>query len=123
MTRTQQSVLAVLHAEPTFLSAQEIHARVNSGAGGAGLASVYRAVQALAESGRIDVRHDPGGEARYRSCATKQHHHHLVCQACGETVEVSTPSMERWVHQVATRHGYAVVDHTLEILGTCARCS
>ena len=59
------------------------------------------------------------GEAIYRRCSAT-HHHHLVCRACGATVEVEGPAVERWTRAVAAEHGYADVSHTLEIFGTCA---
>lgn len=50
------------------------------------------------------------------------HHHHLVCRACGRTVEVAGPAVESWADRVAAQHGYADVSHTLEIFGTCPTC-
>ena len=61
-------------------------------------------------------------EAVYRACST-HHHHHLVCRACGRTVEVEGPAVERWADKVAEDHGFRDVTHTLEIFGTCADCA
>ena len=61
------------------------------------------------------------GEAVYRRCCGT-HHHHLVCRACGATVEVEGPTVERWADAVAGEHGFADVSHTLEIFGTCPDC-
>ena len=60
------------------------------------------------------------GEAIYRRCSDT-HHHHLVCRACGATVEVEGPAVERWTDAIAAEHGFADVSHTLEIFGTCPR--
>ena len=48
------------------------------------------------------------GEAVYRRCSGT-HHHHLVCRACGATVEVEGPAVERWTTAIAAEHGYADV--------------
>jgi Fur family ferric uptake transcriptional regulator len=123
MTRAQRAVLAALADTTAFLSAQEIHARLRTQGERVGLTSVYRALQGLSEDGRVDVLRTPSGEATYRSCGSSRHHHHLVCDRCGATVEVEAPALERWVAQVAAEHGYRTPEHTLEISGTCSRCS
>jgi Fur family ferric uptake transcriptional regulator len=38
-------------------------------------------------------------------------------------VEVAGPAVERWADRVAADHGFADVDHTLEIIGTCTTCA
>jgi Fur family ferric uptake transcriptional regulator len=123
MTRAQRAVLAALTGHDTFVSAQDLHARIRTTGGTVGLTSVYRALQSLAEAGQVDVRRTDAGEATYRACGSDRHHHHLVCTGCGATVELEAPALERWVGQVADRHGYRVDGHTLEISGRCRRCA
>jgi Fur family ferric uptake transcriptional regulator len=122
-TRAQRSVLAMLATERSFVSAQDLHARLRGSGDRIGLTSVYRALQALADAGDVDVRRTDTGESTYRRCGSGAHHHHLVCRVCGATVEVAAPSLEAWVTRVARKHGYSVDDHTLEVTGTCSRCS
>ena len=87
-----------------------------------GLSTVYRTLQALADSGEVDVLRGEDGETRYRRCSGS-HHHHLVCRACGRTVEVEGPTVERWASAVALEHGFTDVSHTLEIFGRCPTCA
>ena len=84
-------------------------------------ATVYRTLQKLSDSGEVDMLRTEDGEAIYRRCSAT-HHHHLVCRACGATVEVEGPAVERWTRAIATEHGYDDISHTLEIFGTCASC-
>jgi Fur family transcriptional regulator, ferric uptake regulator len=123
MTRAQRAVLDALAEDPAFRSAQDVHALIRSRGGSVGLTSVYRALQSLADGGQVDVRRTAAGEATYRRCGTGRHHHHLVCTECGATVEVEAPALERWVTQLADRHGYLVDGHTLEVSGRCGRCA
>ncbi len=78
---------------------------------GVGLTTVYRTLQALADSGEVDVLRASMAEAVYRRCSTG-HHHHLVCRNCGRTVEVEGPAVERWADRVAAEHGFVDVSHT-----------
>ncbi len=121
-TRQRHAVITCLGRFDDFRSAQEIHALVQDAGERVGLATVYRTLQALAESGEIDVLRSEDGEALYRRCHHTEHHHHLVCRGCGRTVEVDGPAVERWARSVAREHGFTDVSHTLELFGVCSDC-
>ncbi|MGB8020855.1 MAG: Fur family transcriptional regulator [Candidatus Nanopelagicales bacterium] len=121
-TRQRAAVLALLDEAEEFVSAQELHARLRSAGHSVGLSTVYRTLQALAVSSDVDVLLTAEGEARYRSCSTG-HHHHLVCRACGRTVEVRNAFVERWASEVGADHGFTEISHTLEVFGICPVCS
>jgi Fur family ferric uptake transcriptional regulator len=121
-TKAQRAVLDVLDAAGRFLSAQDIHARLRQDGSTVGLTSVYRALQSLADEGAIDVLRTGHGETTFRRCDSDAHHHHLVCRVCGATIEVETPGLERWLSGLGRAHSFTVEGHTLEIVGTCARC-
>lgn len=121
MTRQQAAVAELLEKCNDFTSAQTVHARLRDAGEGVGLATVYRALQAMVEAGTVDVLRTDEGEAVYRACST-HHHHHLVCRECGRTVEVEGPAVEQWTDRVAAQHGFTDVTHTLEIFGTCGAC-
>src|SRR5699024_10623815 len=85
-----------------------------------GLATVYRNLQALSRSGRLDVLVAGDGESLYRQCEDTGHHHHLVCRECGRTVEFLAPKLESAMDAIAHEHGFTDVDHTLEVFGLCS---
>jgi Fur family ferric uptake transcriptional regulator len=120
-TRQRAAVNAVFDELEGFHSAQDVHARMRASGDTIGLSTVYRAVQALVDDGELDTIRTDNGEAIYRRCSAR-HHHHLVCRSCGLTVEVEGPTVERWADRVAGEHGFVDVKHTLEIFGTCADC-
>lgn len=121
-TRQRKAVAAVLAECAEFRTAQQVHESLRAAGDNVGLSTVYRALQAMADAGEIDVLRSDAGEASYRRCSDT-HHHHLVCRQCGATVEVEGPTVEKWTRAVATEHGYTDVSHTLEIFGLCARCA
>lgn len=120
-TRQRRAVSAVLGDLDGFHSAQQIHDRLRQRGESVGLSTVYRTLQALADAAEVDVLRTDDGAAIYRRCSSG-HHHHLVCRACGRTVEVEGPTVERWADNVAAEHGFSEVAHTLEIFGRCADC-
>lgn len=121
-TRQRLAITDALREATDFQSAQDIHDTLRQAGDKVGLATVYRTLQAMAEAGEVDVRHNPAGEATYRRCSPS-HHHHLVCRSCGRTVEITGSAVERWAHAVAEEHGFSEVSHTVELVGLCADCA
>ena len=120
-TRQRTAVVEALADAGDFRSAQEIHALLAERGDPVGLATVYRTLQRLADTGEVDLLRTDAGELAYRRCSDT-HHHHLVCRSCGATLEVEGPTVERWASAVAVEHGFIDVSHTLEVFGTCASC-
>ena len=119
-TKQRKAVAEVLATISKFSSAQEVHSILISRGEKVGLATVYRTLQALAETGAIDVlRND--GEALYRACSN-DHHHHLVCTGCNKTTEISAPEVEIWTEKIAREQGYFISGHTIEVFGLCKNC-
>ena len=121
-TARRDAVRQVLAGCEGFRSAQDIYADLRADGSKIGLTTVYRALQALSDAGEVDVLRTDDGESVYRRCSTG-HHHHLVCRACGRTVEVEGPTVERWAIRMAADHGFTDVSHTLEVFGTCNACA
>ncbi|HEU5266259.1 MAG TPA: Fur family transcriptional regulator [Jatrophihabitans sp.] len=125
-TRQGAAVRDALRAAGGFRSAQDVYAVLRGNGATVGLSTVYRHLQALVDDNLVDVIHTTDGEATYRFCGDPvegHHHHHLVCRNCGRTEEIEGRAVERWAGEVARTHGYAEVDHTVELFGVCPRCA
>lgn len=121
VTRQRQAVTDLLAEHDGFLSAQQLHAALRASGHSVGLATVYRNLALLVDSGELDTLVRDDGETLYRRCG-RAHHHHLVCRRCGHTVEISGPTVEAWADRVAGEHGFTDVRHSLELFGLCADC-
>lgn len=121
-TRQRTAISDALRAAGGFRSAQELHDELRAAGARVGLTTIYRELQALADSGEVDVLRRADGEAMYRQCESDDHHHHLVCRSCGTSVEIESAAVERWAEQTARRHGFSRVSHTAELYGLCADC-
>lgn len=122
-TRQKRALAAALAASDQFRSAQDIFADLRARGENIGLTTIYNQLRALADAGEVDALQAGSGETLYRRCNTDQHHHHLVCRLCGRTVEVEGPEVERWADEIAERHGFVEITHTIEILGVCRACA
>ena len=118
ITRQRTAVLEALRRAPEPLSAKDIHAGLGHSVG---LATVYRALQGLVDSGQVDVFRRDTGEALFRLCKPV-HHHHLVCQRCGRVEEIDACEVEPWAARVGRRRGFSVTGHQADVFGVCASC-
>ena len=80
------------------------------------LATVYRTMRVLEESGAIQRHAFGGGPARFEG-AEGGHHDHLIDIDTGEVVEFSSARIEALQEEIAARLGYEIVHHRLELYG------
>ena len=94
----------------------ELHKRVSLVDTKISIATVYRTVKLLEESGII-ARHDfKEGKSRYEP-STDEHHDHLIDINSGEIIEFVDKEIEILQNKVAKKLGYKLVDHKLELYG------
>ena len=122
MTKQRAAILDVLR-EGSFRSAQDWHDRLKSVGAATGLATVYRALQALVDTGDVDTVVTESGETLYRLCSrAERHHHHVRCRECGAADDIDLPSLEAWATQMGSQYGYSRIEHVVELTGVCATC-
>jgi Fur family transcriptional regulator, ferric uptake regulator len=121
----RRAVVELLGRQNCCLSAQEIFDGLRRARRPVGIASVYRALDALVDL-RLVKRVDAGdGLARFEAApADGDHHHHLVCRDCGKVEAFSDSHLERAIDRVAHgRLGYQVDEHEVVLTGACAECA
>ncbi|OBF96312.1 transcriptional repressor [Mycobacterium sp. 852002-51152_SCH6134967] len=121
-TRQRAAIADLLENVDEFRSAQELHDELRRRGEGIGLTTVYRTLQQMAAAGVVDTLRTDTGESVYRRCS-EDHHHHLVCRACGSTVEIQGGDVETWTADIARQHGFSDISHTIEIFGVCGQCT
>ena len=95
----------------------ELHKRVSIVDNKISIATVYRTVKLLEESGIIE-RHDfKEGKSRYEP-STEEHHDHLIDINSGEIIEFVDKDIEELQNKIAQKLGYKLVDHKLELYGS-----
>jgi Fur family ferric uptake transcriptional regulator len=117
------ALVDLLDTQTCCASAADLHETLRNRGRDVGLASVYRVLESLLESGLVQ-RVDVGdGVARYEPVRTsEEHHHHLVCTGCGKVEAFTDPGLERAIHRVEETSGYAVDTHDVVLHGACADC-
>jgi Fur family ferric uptake transcriptional regulator len=121
-SRQRDAITEVFFATPGHVSADELVLRVRSVDKRVSVATVYRTLKLLGESGLASSRDFGEGQTRWESAVGRPHHDHLVCTQCGKIVEFANDEIERLQATVARRHGFHVESHRLELYGRCGDC-
>jgi Fur family ferric uptake transcriptional regulator len=121
-SRQREQIAQIFFGLQGHVSVDELLVRARREDPRVSLATVYRTMKLLAESGLAAVRQFGDGQTRYELAAGRAHHDHLICVDCGEIVEFSNQQIEALQAEVARRHGFEVERHRLELYGRCARC-
>jgi len=86
-----------------------------------GLATIYRTLKLFCETGLAQERHF-GTQTQFDNVAHKGHHDHMICTSCGKIVEFQNCQIEKLQEEVATKNGFSIQTHKLELYGLCANC-
>lgn len=87
-----------------------------------GVATVYRTIKLLKNSGRAHERHFGTKHAVYEPHHENTHHDHLICLECKKIVEFENHAIERLQENVAKKYGYTLTNHKHELYGYCKDC-
>ncbi|HYU56892.1 MAG TPA: Fur family transcriptional regulator [Actinomycetota bacterium] len=120
-TRQRLAILRSVAAERRPVTAQDLYARLRGSGPSPGLATVYRTLRSLADAGVLRTFPAGEGEVAYRLCEPG-HHHHLICEGCGQVVEIPSCEVEEWASGVAERRGFTAAHHQADIFGLCPKC-
>lgn len=71
----------------------------------------------FAQKNRFD-----NGRVRYEHRHLGQHHDHMICTKCRKIIEFRNEQLERLQAQIASTHGFLMLQHKMEIYGICFGC-
>lgn len=116
VTEQRKVIARVLSESVDHPSVDTLYTRASAIDPGISIATIYRTVRLFEEAGIIE-HHDFGdGKARYEP-APDAHHDHLIDVETGAVLEFVDPELETLQRELATRLGFRLVDHRLELYG------
>tara|TARA_Y100001935_G_scaffold167881_1_gene138325 strand:+ start:4513 stop:4920 length:408 start_codon:yes stop_codon:yes gene_type:complete len=80
------------------------------------MATVYRTMKLFEDTNIVVVRDFGDGRSRYE-IFSNEHHDHLIDTESGEVIEFVNDEIEELQHKVATKLGYVLTGHRLELYG------
>ena len=121
LTGPRRAVAELIEHREGHFTAADLVAEARERKLAIGRATIFRALDLLAELGLVERLDLPTGEHAYVACEPR-HHHHVVCSRCGRSAEIADEGLRSVVESVAARTGYTVDTHRLELFGLCPRC-
>ncbi len=122
VTPQRMLVLEILE-KGSHLDAMAIHKRAAKARRGLSLATVYRALAALTESGLVEQRYlDSDHSREYYEAVRGPEHHHMTCLGCGEVIEFETRRIRQIRSELEAMKGWVLQRTCLCIEGYCPKC-
>lgn len=115
VTLPRVKILQILESagnDSRHMSAEDVYKSLLEAGDDVGLATVYRVLTQFEGAGLV-VRHNFESGHSVFEMAREEHHDHMVCTETGEVVEFCEPAIERLQREIADRHGYELIDHSL----------
>jgi Fur family transcriptional regulator, ferric uptake regulator len=105
------------------VTAREIGDLLRARGDSVGVASIYRTLELL-DRLRLVQRIEVGeGTARYEpALPSGEHHHHLVCERCGEVTPFEDDGLERAISRASRRVDFVIDAHDVTLRGECPAC-
>ena len=120
----RETIIGLLEGKTCAVSAQEIEDELRAGDRAVARASIYRVLDELVDHGLVNRLEVGSGVALYETIDPGgEHHHHLVCERCGDLVPFDDPALERAIARLGERLGCHVETHEIVLRGTCPSCS
>jgi len=112
-TTPRMKVLELLEASAQrHLSAEDIYRGLIESGEDVGLATVYRVLTQFENAGLVTRRNFEGGHSVFE-LDSGLHHDHMVCLETGKVIEFVSEEIERLQQEIAARHGYELIEHSL----------
>ncbi len=113
VTLPRVKILQILESsEDHHMSAEDVYRALLESGEDVGLATVYRVLNQFESAGLV-VRHNfEGGHSVYE-IERSDHHDHMVCVKTGDVVEFVSEEIEALQKEIAEKHGFKLVDHSL----------
>jgi Fur family ferric uptake transcriptional regulator len=120
----RRAVVELLGRQSCAVTAIDIDGALRAEGQTVARASVYRTLEQLAELGLIQRLEVGQGTARYEPVdPSGDHHHHLVCDRCGEVVPFEDRELEKAIDRLSRRVAFKVDDHEVVLHGACGACA
>jgi Fur family transcriptional regulator, ferric uptake regulator len=121
ITPQREMIVEALAHSPQHVTAEEIYAQVHERSRAVNIATIYRTLDLLVERGMACRAGLQDGRVVY---AASNHgpHLHLVCRACGGSIDASQEALSFLDGQLKQQYGFAADLQHMTLAGLCSAC-
>lgn len=122
MTPQRVAVVKILSESFQHPSIERINEIVQNDFPMTSLATVYKTVSLLKEMGLVMEIAGAGNTGSRFDAIQDIPHPHLICNSCGEIVDLEPLEIDDISNDIAVKTGYKIKSHNLTFHGLCSRC-
>jgi Fur family transcriptional regulator, ferric uptake regulator len=122
VTPHRQLILETFLGNEGHRSVEDIYRVVRESDPRIGYTTVYRTMKILIDCGLAREIDLADGITRYEHLYNHQHHDHMICMECGNSIEFYNEDIEAVQDAASEQLGFKVLDHKLQIYGVCKDC-
>lgn len=124
MTRARENVFREILSSPgVHPNAEDIHRRLRIKKKPVGLATIYRTLNLLVESGLVTAIDLGESHSHFEPDWDRISHGHLICLSCGRVQEFSHAQIQAAVKKIGEEKGYLLDKFSIQVFGYCNECT
>jgi Fur family ferric uptake transcriptional regulator len=120
-TRTRKNIFEAIEHFDKPVSVQDIFSYLKKQKEEIDLTSIYRNLELMRKAGIVDIILFGEGKKRYELKNISEHHHHLVCEKCGDVEDIEMQEKDL-LKDVKKQTKFKILKHNLEFFGLCQDC-
>lgn len=117
-TDKRRDILNIFVEEDKYINAKHIQQQMDTNYPGISFDTIYRNLHLFKELNIIEGT-ELDGEMKFRIACTDHHHHHFICERCGDTKVIEFCPMDAIQKHLPN---VAINTHKLEVYGICEKC-
>ena len=114
-------ILEMLGEEHAHLTSHQIYEQIRGYLPAVNQSTVYRALERLANLGKVSVSDMGMGSAVFELLDDGMHHH-LVCQKCGGIETIAHEDVGDFFAAIQSRYAFQINTNHLILFGVCQAC-
>lgn len=129
LTQPRRVILDLLSKTQSHLPAKDIYMKIRRNHPHVGLTTVYRTLDLMVRIGVIKKFEFGEGQSRYElTWEFKEHHHHLVCLACGKIIDYNdfiqeeVKFFDKIQRNLSKKYRFNIKHHEVYFYGHCREC-
>jgi Fur family ferric uptake transcriptional regulator len=123
LTRTRVLIFKkILSHAAVHPNAYEIRDRLVRSGHDISLATIYRTLNLLVESGLVSSIDLGENHSHFELGRPRTAHGHLICLACGRVLEFSHPGIQQTIKRIGQEKGFRLDKFSLQVFGFCEKC-
>ncbi len=124
LTRERIIIIEEVFASHEHFDAEQLIGRLAQRTDGTRVSrsTIYRSLLQLEEAGLIRKVARQDDRDVFEHDYGYPQHDHLICSKCGTLIEFQADAIAQVLREVASRHGFRMDGHRLEVTGLCDAC-